>query len=203
MRTAASSVAISVDPHALEPSRIPPRLAGEEERALHADIEQVFALIDEKEYLSAIRAYKEVRHRLSLEQCAPDERTRILLRLTEAYRRIHAAIADAHVPGSVTGAEQGAAERRHADSDLLHRLQLHLEEAESALIADDTAEAMRAYHAARNIYRGLDDAERTRRHERLAKIHAAITERMGRQHHAARPGQQTLDHEEQKLVGRP
>jgi len=156
---------------------IPAGLSDEEEAALHADLEQIVALIEEESYPAAMRQYHALKERLSEEDMTPNQRETIVSRLRALYTEIAKPLA-----AKVGGSDEEVKFREHA----------HAAEARAA--AGNLPEAMREFNAAKALCDALADPEKGK--ETLKGLYERIRAAEPREHHV-------LDEEEKVLTGSP
>ncbi len=155
----------------------PHGLSEADETAIHADLEQIAALIEEESYPEAMHRYHTLKDRLAEEDMTSDQRESILSRMKGLYTEIAKPLA-----AKVGGSEEETRFHEHA----------HVAEAQAA--AGDLPEAMREFNAAKALCDSLADPEKGK--ETLKALYDRIR--------AAEPkGSSVLDEEEKVLTGSP
>jgi hypothetical protein len=178
---------LNTPPPIPEPSKEPKGLTEAEERALHADLEQIATLIKERAYAPAMHLYHDVRERLKAEQLTPVQRARFLGRLRLLFTDILKGFQDEQQRGLGQPTGSGAwgsatsspvrvtaVQELPADPKLLAAFEREATDAERAFRGRAIGGAMRHYHAARQLYRQLPAASRRDASARLLSLYNAI-----------------------------
>lgn len=145
----------------------PQGLTEEQERALVADVAEVETLAKEARYAAAMRAYQEVKRRLSPEQMTPEQRERIMRRMRLLHDRL---VQRVHAPDRKGGHEKG---------DLRRRFMEHRQATEDATRTGNLVEAIYNYHAMLLLHAGLPDEERHEAKHLLPELYRQIRARLG------------------------